>query len=838
MKTRSIVILILLNVQIVSFSQGITDSITNALARLRDNQPSDQLFLHLDRNLYCPGDTIRFQAYVRDRTTGIFGSESVSLYALLLNQYHQTVDSARFRISHSTSSGWLTIPFKIPSGTYSVLAFTSMMMNYKADFVFSIPVKIMEADTTETASHIPPINPYYPPVSSVKTDTTSAGIDLRFLPEGGTFIYGLPQRVAFNAVTSAGERIKVAGEILNQRNEKITTFRSEQYGPGVVEFTPEKGDTYYASLEGKSFTGMRWPLPVPDSSGITLSVINNDNGSVNIIVKGNRVEGKSYLLSFTMNNALVLSREFRVDTLFHLTVDTKLLPAGTAYVTVYDSELNPVAERLVFVNNDKKMNISISTSFVENNPDDETELTINTTDGQGKNTSSVVSVAVVDSASGFCNYLPFADIESTFLYDNHFYDNLPSSIKLQGLSNIDKQSVDLLFMVYGWRKFSLKQYSPGKNDRKLFDYDYFKISNLQTFRGKKHELQIMTLEDANVLNLPVDKNKEIVVQLGLLNDSIRQFMIISDSKSLKYLHSAKVEFAQNRTFSDKAKGEYSYLCYHGNITPAHDLNNSFSANTITPDMLELYTALSDSVINIDGVTIRAKRAPVKPPVFINKYEKPYQNASLKTLTGKDITSKPSLEEILECLYPISLDKENKKIYLRPGLGKDPRTSGPVSALFVLDDIPYGNSYEQIEMLMPSQIASVTALKGLQGFTRYGYDALGGVVFITTKNFQEESLYKNNDNLMRPVRLFRTDTEFYIPKKETTDILSDSLNSTLLWMNEVYIDGTGPVKIRFPKSRTNGTSMVFVNGVSFTNRIGSECYKVNVNNCVPQPKGSN
>ena len=70
----------------VVFSQNLTDNLADALNESMQAQPADQVFLHLDRNLYHPGDTIRFQAYIRDRMSGIIGSESISLYSFLLNQ--------------------------------------------------------------------------------------------------------------------------------------------------------------------------------------------------------------------------------------------------------------------------------------------------------------------------------------------------------------------------------------------------------------------------------------------------------------------------------------------------------------------------------------------------------------------------------------------------------------------------------------------------------------------------------------------------------------------------------------------------------------------------------
>jgi hypothetical protein len=82
--------------------------------------------------------------------------------------------------------------------------------------------------------------------------------------------------------------------------------------------------------------------------------------------------------------------------------------------------------------------------------------------------------------------------------------------------------------------------------------------------------------------------------------------------------------------------------------------------------------------------------------------------------------------------------------------------------------------------------------------------------------------------MRSIRLFRTEIEYHIPTKEETDSIPGlQYRPTVLWMNEVYIDGKEPVKIRYPNNMAKGTAMVLVNGVSFTNRVGSNSYKYKI-----------
>ena len=228
------------------------------------------------------------------------------------------------------ASGWLKIPEAIPLGNYSVMAYTSMMMNYDPEFVFSVPIRIDERKTVSGTTNQIDKKTSSP---SYQKSSTKSPIDLRFLPEGGTFIYDVPQRIAFNAVNSSGRILKVNGVVRNQRGEKVTEFTSGEFGPGLVEFTPLPGDTYFAFLRGKEFSGMKWPLPVPESSGIAMRVNKLKRKWLKCIWREEELKTKPYLLAVTMNNILILSRIVRLDSLFRLRFNTEELPAGTAYVT-------------------------------------------------------------------------------------------------------------------------------------------------------------------------------------------------------------------------------------------------------------------------------------------------------------------------------------------------------------------------------------------------------------------------------------------------------------------------------------------------------------------------
>ena len=332
-------------------SESVDSPIDRFLTSKQNSTSRDQLFVQLDRNVYGLGDTIHFQAYIRDRFTNIFESNSVSMYAVLFNENKIMTDSSRFKISNSTSSGWLAIPVKAEFGKYHFVAFTSLMQNYDPADAFQLDLFVKEANrnpekieitynkkiydpgdtlqavikitdangktinkqklecslTTENFSVISkdvltiikgessirfilPDTINYQPRLRISTTNENNKVsvlkdfnipfndqyfELRFLPEGGTFVSGLKERIGFNATNFKGEPVQIEGLLKNSSGLILDTIKSGTYGPGYFICTAQPG-LYVEIIKGGG-AEKKWPLPVPDKEGITLSIqpVNN-----------------------------------------------------------------------------------------------------------------------------------------------------------------------------------------------------------------------------------------------------------------------------------------------------------------------------------------------------------------------------------------------------------------------------------------------------------------------------------------------------------------------------------------------------------------------------------
>jgi uncharacterized protein YfaS (alpha-2-macroglobulin family) len=120
------------------------DKYRSVLDTMSTHIPEDQVFIHTDKNLYHPGDTIFFQSYIQDRVLKKCQTISKSLYVLLQNSGNELIDSARFRITSSVAPGYLTIPDTVSPGYYRIVSYTSLMQNYDPEYCYTSWLKIDE----------------------------------------------------------------------------------------------------------------------------------------------------------------------------------------------------------------------------------------------------------------------------------------------------------------------------------------------------------------------------------------------------------------------------------------------------------------------------------------------------------------------------------------------------------------------------------------------------------------------------------------------------------------------------------------------------------------------
>ena len=282
-----------------------------------------------------------------------------------------------------------------------------------------------------------------------------------------------------------------------------------------------------------------------------------------------------------------------------------------------------------------------------------------------------------------------------------------------GLKNLDSKSIDLLMMTYGWRKYTLEESVLAYEEKREDNYDHLKINNPGPEKNGRSDIRLISPEGGGITILRLNESRETFLPFDSLDAYARQIMVLPDDDPSRNSNPVIVEFPENTVYTDSAK-----LIKTGSIYFKPEF--AFIANDTS-------VFNQDRAIMIEAVTIKGKQTIQKKYVDKNAEEFKYVNAF--TLYNKEFKYIQTFEDILYKLHLYCVDKPAKKVYIRGAL----YFGGLRPGMFVVDNAPiYGQTYSPIAQMRTSEIASVTVIRGPQGFARYGNEASYGAILITTK----------------------------------------------------------------------------------------------------------
>ncbi len=772
----------------------------------------DQLFVHLDRNKYKPGDTIYFQAYIRDRFTNEFESQSISLYALLFDDNRVIVDSSRFKIDNSTCAGWMSIPLKSNSGKYHFVAFTSIMQNFDPSEAFQTDLLVRGADK----------------IGGENTSIDSGYFDLKFLPEGGNSVQGLEQKIGFNATDSKGYPVYIEGLVKYSSGSTLDTIKSGAYGPGFFVCNPEPG--MYVEITKGANKEKIWKLPNPVTSGICMSVKSINNRSFSIDIQSDNDKNDTFKVVGIMNANQIFFQNLVLNKKQRVVIETDQLPSGIAQITVFSKDLHPIAERLYYVNSDKHLIFNIDSGSTPDTTGQETELTISVNDGTGNPAKGFFSISVTDSISGCAAGIYTPGIESVLNYYPYFQRNLPRKVIETGLENLTNEEIDLILMIYGWSRYNWNFTDKQTAAQDLINYDLIniKVQDASKVHPSVKQLDLISLEGSTVMHLTTNKMGETDLRLDSLPENTKSVILLPGKNVKNNITGVIFRIPYNGQFiKDMSRFTSQQSVITGIYADIFSVNKPMiSDKSIVSDLYK--QGITDKTFEIPEVTISA----AKKIEYTNKYEEFYKNANVKSLSHEQLSSYNSVAEaIRKIVNPYRMEVADAfhpkaAIYLRPSHSF---FGGNIKAMFVLDGMPLNDDYawQRINSLDPAQLASISVLNGPQGHIIYGEEASGGVIFINTyypglsKIHTDWKNQNKRNNLLTPINIFRQNVEFYNPSRsEVEDNLVLRDRTTVYWNPEVYFNGKDAVRIKYLNLKHPGPVLISINGASVNNLIGT------------------
>ena len=645
-------------------------------------------------------------------------------------------------------------------------------------------------------------------------------IDLQFMPEGGTLVAGITTNIAFKALNENGKAADIKGEVLDSRGNKITSFESYHFGMGKFLFTPQKGESYRVRITSPANITGQFELPTATEGGVVMNFSrNNDRINVRLFSTDTRrvtLVGQTKSVNFYTKEILLQNGENNIE------INESEFPVGIAQFTLFNVNNVPLAERLMFLNAGKNLQVKISSNKKKYMPREKVTLTITTLDENGKPIPSNFSLAVMDD-----KLWTYADDKQ-----DHIFSWLLMTSELKGKIEEPQfyfkkeepksgAALDLVMLTHGYRYYDYTDFVKEQGQLKFIpDQDNILSGAVQDRKGNPVIANVF-LASAH----PGGKGMQITT-----DDSGTFFFSHLDPGTNYYVIAQAL---------DKEKSVSIKILQQG-----FGYNQQKTASLSKPGAGErrefVVTNPNGRVLmqvgeNKDNDGIRDLFAKMKPGSLSEVVVTAFGVSRRRDMTGSIAVVKANeLDGIFKEEQALAGRVAGVQIFnnANPGLFSKVRIRGARSLagmeqpLYVLNGIPL----EQLDfgIFNPNDIESITVLKDATATAIFGAKAAQGVILIESKKFRNEKIRFDFGNgygyssrmitIKGPV--YSVVKKFYAPKYNDTktDERTD-FRETIYWNPVVQTDKDGKANVEFYNSDASTTFRAIAEGIGWNGKLG-------------------
>ncbi|MBI1949639.1 MAG: hypothetical protein HYS27_28390 [Deltaproteobacteria bacterium] len=285
-------------------------------------------------------------------------------------------------------------------------------------------------------------------------------VQLSFFPEGGALVTGMESRVYLEAKNLIGKPADVAGKIVDDQGNVAATFETYKEGLGRFTFTPSTGRSYKAEISKPEGINEKVPLPVAAEDGCVVKSFDDLDGKLEALrvgvtcSKARKVVVTALLREQLLDAAALDVTDGKTAVVYLQPKAEDALRQGVARVTLFDEQLNPLAERLVYRNRRASLKVKVTANKESYQPRDQVSLAIQTTDPRGQPVTADLALAVVDDT-----VISFADDKIGHLLSRTYLEpEIPGKVEeprffFDLTEEKSALALDLLMGTRGWRKF-------------------------------------------------------------------------------------------------------------------------------------------------------------------------------------------------------------------------------------------------------------------------------------------------------------------------------------------------------------------------------------------------
>ena len=631
-------------------------------------------------------------------------------------------------------------------------------------------------------------------------------ISLRFFPEGGDLVENVQGKVAFEALNEFGKGADVSGIIVDENDTEVAVFESFHLGMGAFEFTPQAGKTYFAKITKPQGEHALVPLPQAKATGYSLNLKSKGENSLTFSIHA-PADTRVSLIGQTQG-VMYYSKEIDLKKGNNsVEIDLTDFPIGIAVFTLFDENNRETAERLVFVNPQNGLQITLTTDKEFYEPLEEVKLTIKTTDRDNRPVSASLGISVVDEQllaladdrqDNILTYLLFSSELKGNIQEPSFYfnENEPKA----------QQAIDYLMLTRGWRRFTWQE----------------------VLRPQQIEMKNMAEKIGDIFGYVLDKN----------GNSRQQTIHLIE-------YGGNRRTARLRTTPD---GQFSFrnVDFSGNVLIAAPYSNSihlfegrpafFDVNVLNLADLPNFESRIESAISqidddlevesiafiiIDDDFLFFEPSDVLDEVVVTAMGVSQERRMLTAATqsvSAELLADAAFGDVSAALQGraagVSVqnvsdagNQQNSFIHIRGASSIAANNSQP---LVVLDGVIVPN--DALSAIQPRDIRNIEVLEGGSATAIFGARAANGVIVISTNRsphgFRTIRRNPKFSGLLIPKR------EFYTPKTFTQETHNENNeNTTVYWNANVRTDRNGEATLRFTNNNTSSSFRITAEGFS-------------------------
>jgi len=844
------------------------DSLVNRIIEQIVLFPQEKIHLHADKPVYIAGETIWFRAHIADAVIHTPLATGYVL-AELINPLDSVVARVKVRSDSGAFSGYINLDQALPEGDYSLCAYTEKMLNPGADYVFRKPVRIVgplsatvhtgigfrfdkeDRITAEvifkdlrTGKRVFPdrltmrINRQ--PAGEVRTDTDTVSrfdfrlpavsdrrvlsvetakskafikipypqsdYDVSFFPEGGNLPAGTKCAIAFKAMSADGMPEKVTGQILDSAGNIYARIETIHDGMGKFFLEADETIKYFAVCTNEKGLEKRFDLPPARRGAYSLKTVTAGDTVLISILNSTEIQDRRELYLVIHTRGMVHYAKPWNDSTKHILFDKRDFPSGILQAILFDDEMNPLSERLIFCLGDDQAKAEFSTDRQIYEKRQQVNAGMQITGPDGFPRTGRFSVSVTDdsdirqdsSVNILTSMLLTSDIRG-YIHNPAFYFDIANPLA--------KFSLDLLMMTNGWRRYNIPEVVAGKFREPAF-----------LFRpGMEISGRVRTL----IMGKPVEK--ATVVAFSWESGYIEETQTDSEGR----FAFRGIEFPDSTRFViqalNKAGKPGVELVIDNDLFPrvekipfaaASDIDAGLEAEHMSSYVTKADTKYTMEngmrTIYIEGVVINAK-APEKKDYSYSYYMPAVNQLSNNIIDYEQIEEiHPSFTSEIIYQIPFVRVEEGKVLIERMKFGMN----GAVYAVLILDDMII-HEYN-IDDIDPYSIERIAVLKGSQT-AMLGGDGAGGAIVITTRKGADvyRDVPKYNIRSVTPMG-YQRPAEFYSPRYETQDqreIGPPDMRTTIYWNPNVIITDEGKASFDFYTADAPSEYTILVEGIT-------------------------